>query len=246
MGRDAAALVPIEMNRDPIMSNMTDNLIMLLSTDWFLPYWGEIGISIDEVKKRGIQQGCREIVKYILSGSKDYYLRNISLKRKRKSVFRFRALLRKWEAEPEVSETYEEWANLFLGKLNASFTYWCSTIELVQDRVQEGGPNLNASIRAEVVKAWETSHMEVPGFPDICLKSESSWDAYTRTLLVSPKSLGTILNSVLGEHSFKSFWTNLRQRLTPEQVQELLAWYRAMTVNKFHEDRPDLVPSYME
>jgi hypothetical protein len=131
-------------------------------------------------------------------------------------------------------------------KLNQSFTYWCRTIELVQDRVQESGPNLNASIRVEVVKAWEASHMEVPGFPDICLKSESSWDAYTRTLLVSPKSLGTILNSVLGEHSFKSFWTHLRQRLTPEQVQELLAWYRAMTVNKFHEDRPDLVPSYME
>jgi len=234
------------MNREAFVSNMTDSLIMLLSTDWFLPYWAEIGINIDEAKKVSVQLGCREIVAQILGGCSDYYRSNISPDRKRETTSLFLLLLRKSNTEPEMLETHNEWAKSSLGKVNPSAMYWGHTIALVQGRVQESGLTLAAPIKAEVVKIWEECQMNEPGFPDICQKSESTWDVHINTLLTSPKRLGSILNSMLRERSFRSFWNHLGEHLTPQQLQELAAWYRAMTVNKLHEDRPDLVPSYME
>jgi hypothetical protein len=226
--------------------NLTDYPIMLLSTDWFLPYWAELGIHLDDhPKKVRIQQGCREILDQILSGYKSYYRRQDSSDRKCEAASRFLTLLRDCHAEMEMSEANEEWANLSHQKLYPAFNYWSHTIDLVQGRVQESGLALSAPIKGEVVKAWEQCHMDEPGFPDICWKSKSPWDTYTQTLLTNPKTLANILNSVLRERNFKAFWIHLRQRLTREQVEDLLSWYRAMTVNKLHEDRPDLVPSYM-
>jgi hypothetical protein len=226
--------------------NLTDYLIMLLSTDWFLPYWAEIGIHIaDQSKKARIQQGCRGILDRILSGSKDYYKRQDSPDLKAETASAFLALQRACNVETEMSEASEEWATLSHQKLYPAFTYWSHTIDLVQGQVQESGLTLSASIKEEVVKAWEKCHMHEPGFPDICRKSESAWDAYTRTLLTSPKTLANILNSVLRERSFRAFWNQLRQHLAPQQVEELTAWYRAMTKTKLHADRPDLIPSYI-
>lgn len=234
------------MNREVTMSNMTDTLIMLLSTDWFLPYWAEIGINIDEAKKVSVQLGCREIVAQILGGCSDYYRSNISPDRQQETASLFLVLLHKLNSEPEVLETHKEWAEMPKVRLNTSFMYWNHTVALAQGRVQESGLTLSASIKAEVAKALEEYQMDEPGFPDICQKSESTWDVYINTLLTSPKRLGSILNSMLRERSFRSFWNHLGEHLTPQQLQELAAWYRAMTVNKLHEDRPDLVPSYME
>jgi len=36
---------------------MVDKLIMLLSTDWFRPYWSSIGIEVNEAIKTSIQAG---------------------------------------------------------------------------------------------------------------------------------------------------------------------------------------------
>ena len=225
---------------------MTDYLIMLLSTDWFLPYWAEIGVNLAEVRQIGIQQGCREIVKQMLSGCQDFYRSNVSPERKQETDARFLTLLRKWDAESEVSEAQEKWANLSREKLNPAFMCTSHTIELVRQNRQEGGPDLDSTIRAEVVKLWEELHMNPPRFPDICLESKSDWDVYTRSLLTNPQTLANILNSVLRDRNFREFWTHLHHRLTPQQLKELGSWYRAMNINKFHEDRPGLIPSYME
>ncbi|HWB32941.1 MAG TPA: hypothetical protein VG714_07200 [Acidobacteriaceae bacterium] len=226
--------------------NLTDYLIMLLSTDWFLPYWAEIGIHVeDQAKKVRIQRGCRGIVDQMLSGSKDYYQRQDSPDRKRETASEFLTLLRDCDAETEVSEASEEWSNLSHEKLYPAFMYWGHTIDLIQGRVQERGLPLSPSIKEEVVKAWEACQMAEPDFPEICLNSKSTWDTYTQTLLTNAKTLANILNSVLRERNFRAFWTHLRQQLTPHQLNELASWYRAMTVNKLHEDRSDVIPSYI-
>jgi hypothetical protein len=226
--------------------NLTDYLIMLLSTDWFLPYWAEIGIHIEDQSKRfRVQQGCRGILDQILAGSKNYYERQDSPDRKRETASEILTLLRDCNAEAEMSEANEEWANLSHEKLLPSFTCWGHTIDLSQGRIQESGVSLSAPIKENVVKTWEECQMNEPSFPDICLKSKSTWDTYTQTLLTSPKTLANILDSVLLERKFRSFWARLGQLLTRQQLQELAAWYRAMTRATLHTDRPDLIPTYM-
>jgi hypothetical protein len=89
-----------------------DYFMMLLSTDWFLPYWPEIGIDIAEAKRVGLQQGCREIADQILGGANNYFLADFSEERRQETHSMFLALLRRWNAEPEMRATWNEWTNL--------------------------------------------------------------------------------------------------------------------------------------
>jgi hypothetical protein len=91
---------------------MTDYLIILLSADWFLPYWEDIGIDIAEIKKIDIQQGCREIVDEMLDGAETVFMGDCSEDRMRKTASSFLALLRRLDAELEVSATWTEWAGM--------------------------------------------------------------------------------------------------------------------------------------
>jgi hypothetical protein len=56
---------------------MVDRVVMLLSTDWFLPYWYLIGIDASE-PKLCVQKGCRQIVHEVMNGATNYYHTNFS------------------------------------------------------------------------------------------------------------------------------------------------------------------------
>ena len=226
-------------------SIMTDYLIMLLSTDWFLPYWTEIGIDIAEEKRIGIQQGCREILEEILGGADSLYLANLSKERKEATKSKFIALLRRCEAEPELSATRKEWENLSHRELTAVFL--CAEFNRDIPSADGSGvaPYLEFPIRAEVVKAWEAHALKASVFRDICLSSKTEWDIRTQKMLVSPKTLVNQLWRVLLDHRLQAFWADLRARLTPQQLQQLASWYRAMIKITSKDDRP-VLPSYME
>ncbi len=226
-------------------SNMTEYLVLLLSTDWFLPYWTEIGIDIDEGKKAGIQQGCRQIIDQIAAGDNSTFVRSFSGHHRQEAESKFLTLLRRWEAEPEVSATFREWENLSHRELTAVVE--CATLNAEVPSADGSGnvPYLEFAIRAEVVKAWETHSLKASVFRDICLSSKTAWDLRTQKLLTSPRTLVNQLWRVLLDHRFRAFWTDLQKRLTSQQRQELVSWYRAMVKAKAHDDRPDLIPSYI-
>jgi hypothetical protein len=225
---------------------MIDELIMLLSTDWFLPYWAEIGIDIAEAKKVGIKQGCREIVDQLLGGADDYCLSDFSEARKLETDSRFLALLRLWDAQPEVSATLKEWANLSHQELNAVFAcYWINSNLSSVDSTGSAS-SLEFHIRAEVVKAWELYTLAASNFGDICLRSRTKWDIRTRHFLSSPKALANQLWRVLLDRRLRAFWVNLRERLTPQQIQELVSWYREMFRSTWPGERPDPIPPYIK
>jgi hypothetical protein len=61
---------------------MVDKVVMLLSTDWFLPYWSVVGIEATE-QKLCVQEGCRQIVHEMVNGATEYYHVNFSDERLR-------------------------------------------------------------------------------------------------------------------------------------------------------------------
>lgn len=225
--------------------DMTDDLIMLLSTDWFLPYWAEIQINMAEDKKIGIQQGCREIVTQILGGAENLSLSDFSEERKRETRSKFLALLRAWNAEKEMSTTYQEWATLSHQELNAAWTCAYLNRKLSSGDVPTGIPDLGHQLRAEVLKAWEKYALKSSLYRDTCLNSSTEWDVQTRTALGRPGSLASQLQRVLLDHRLREFWEHLRQVLTESQVRELVSWYEAMVKSMSHDDRPDLIPPYI-
>jgi hypothetical protein len=227
------------------LRNLSDYLIILLSTDWFMPYWTEIGINIDEAMKTGIEQGSREIVKQIMNGADDYYRIDLSPRRRLETENEFVALLRRLDAETEVTETLEEWSNLSHEKLSSLTWYLNPTLILVKGKYMEGKPDLDISIQAVIINTSEKYDWDPSRYCDICKGSKSEWDIYTHGLMDNPEMLGIILWKVLMSHQFRAFWADIRQQLTTTKLEELKSWYRAMTMNLLHDERPDLIPPYI-
>lgn len=224
---------------------MTDALIMLLSTDWFLPYWAEIGINLSEKKKSCVQQGCRKIVAQILGDNESKFMSDFSDERMQETETRFLALLQNCNAESELSETRREWANLPNQELNAAWNCARSNSQIRSGALLENGPVLDAPIRSEVAKIWDEYDVEAYAFRDVSLHSKTDWDLYSQIAWGGPTVLVGQLQSVLQYRRLRESWNQLRQRLTDQQLDQLVSWYRAMVEFRLHEDRPDLIPSFM-
>jgi hypothetical protein len=225
---------------------MTDYLILLLSTDWFLPYWTEVGIDIPQDKRIGVQQGCREIINEMLGGLDKFDLVDFSDNRRRVTESRFPALLSRWNVELEVSMTWKEWANLTHKELTAVVLCARLNSQVASADVAGIAPHLEFTIRAEVVKTWEEHALKADVFQDVCLSSKTAWDIRTQKLLVSSKTLVNQLWRVLLNRRLRAFWADLRERLTPSQFQELISWYRAMINASTNQDGTVLLPAYVE
>ena len=224
---------------------MTDYLIMLLSTDWFVPYWEEIGIRVAEEKKLGIQQGCRAIVDQIVDGVADFFATNHSNERKAATRAEFIAVVREWGADAEVLTTLEDWGSLSHNELNAIVE--CSHLNRAASRFEDSidSASLESDIRTEVRNVWAIYDLDPSIFRNECLASETTWDIRIQRLLSNPRVLVNHLWRFLLSRRLRAFWAELRTRLTSEQLERLLSWYRATTKSALHEDRPELIPSFM-
>jgi len=224
---------------------MLDPLIMLLSTDWFLPYWKEIGIDIIESKKPCIQKGCREIAARMLGSAQTRYVSDFSEARLRETESDFLELLQRCEAQPELFSTYKEWATLSGQEIKAASS--CSHLNLkITSGVAENDPGLNPLVRAKVVATWGAYYVEPYVFRDVSVRSGTDWDRYVRIIWRGPEVLPGQLRGVLLYWRLRAFWEHLRVSLTPRELHQLVTWYREMNKIICHEDRPDLIPSYME
>jgi hypothetical protein len=241
VGTDAAA----NLSSWKDTATMIDYLILLLTTDWFLPYWKEIGIDIPENEKSDIQRGCRHIIERILNGTGSFYFVSFSEERKRMTSNEFFALLQQWGVERDFQATFDEWAKMTPGELTAVFKCAMLNEEIPSADGSSDIPFLEFAIRAEVMKAWDIHSLKASVFRDICLNSNTNWDLRTQELLSSPRTLVNHLWRVLLDHRLRVFWIDLRKCLSSQQLQELVAWYRTVVKTKAHEDRPDLIPSYI-
>jgi hypothetical protein len=209
-----------------------DKLVLILSTDWFLPYWLEIGIDLTEDKKIAIQQGCREIVPQILGGSEDYFHSDHSSERKEETYSKFKALLRDLGADRDLSKIYLKWAALSHRELTASFSFAMTTRGLVYGPSDEESQNLNADTLTAIRETWTDSELNADACLVLCWKSMTCWDACTRNVLGSPTALSSTLKSIFRHDRFMAFSAQLRLRLTPEQREQLSLWYRETRNNR--------------
>jgi hypothetical protein len=225
---------------------MIDFLVLLLSTDWFLPHWHEIGINIVEAKRIGIQQGCREIVDRLLEGRDRLYLADHSEERRQDTASRFSALLRLLDAKAEVSSVLQEWATLSHEALSAAVLCSWLNRKVASAATPGNALHLEDATRVEVMRAWEPREVRADVFRDVCLKSTTPWDQRTQNIFENPRSLVNQLWSVLLDRRLRAFWVTIRERLTPQQLQEFVAWYRIEVANTSGTRRPMPLPSYIE
>jgi len=221
---------------------MVDKLIMLLSTDWFRPYWSSIGIEVNEATKTSIQQGCREIVKQIVSGAKSYYHISFTEERKNNTRAMFESSAKKSGADP-ILRAIEEWAKMSDEEMKAAWIYTSFTDDLLSHNIREGDPKLDHSIIAIMAKAQKKYDLASFEFLEKCESSDASWVQYTRELTPElPTALADTLAAVLTARRYETFWNAVRDKLTTAQREELIAWYRDMAKAR---SRRDLIPAYV-
>lgn len=229
----------------PDSINLTDYLILFLSSDWGIPYWPEIGANADPVQKIALQKGCRVLVVAMLDGAESYYHINFSPERRRKTEEDLRHLIKECNAEDQVLRVLEEWANLTHEKLNALTWYAHPTVMVVVDKQMHEMPRLDAHIREVLAEKWKTHGIEARVFPELAEGSESEWDAYLRSIFDPPDALGNLLWIVSLARRFERFWRDLCSELTASEIGELKLWYKAMMSNMLQDERPDLIPPYI-
>jgi hypothetical protein len=219
-----------------------DSLIMLLSSDWFLPFWGEIGIEFDDVSKNAIQEGCRAIVRRFMEDSGSYYEIDLREERWQETNSAFVDLLDTFGAAKLVAAL--DWHGSPPDDLSTGIMLWA----LTDDSLMSGGkgttPALNDAIRFQIADLSVSSAVDPDMFDEISMQSHSSWDRYLAGLFEeTPDALATKACFAVKQQRLRALWSRIRKRLSEQQKGDLLSWYRAMA--KARDIPVDVVPSYI-
>jgi hypothetical protein len=202
---------------------MVDQVVMLLSTDWFLPYWSVVGIDASE-QKVCVQKGCRQIVHEVMNGATNYYHINLSDERLQATRQSIRDLARKCrvgessemsledlvDSRPEREQFYKgAWLFRTLANHLANDDQLDPTTKLVLERTR----------RKHAV-------MDDIDFQQLCSRSNSAWDNYSRSLTPElPTSLADFLSVDLVA---SQLLTSVLAQLTQAQRDGLLSRFQSI------------------
>ena len=213
-----------------------DQIVMLLSTDWFFDYWGTIGLAISHQERRTIQEGCRNIVKQIMGSAKDYYLTVFSNTRLNQTRSMFNALL----GNVRLGEGAINRINLLTSaeadpRLDDGLRWLLTHIT---DLLLDESPlikqhELNPAIKQRLQNVCDQSGLfdsDTVDFEELCLDSRSEWDEYVKNLTPElPTTLSDYLEAeILRGDRFEIIWTTIQTEVSPTEQQELMSWYRAV------------------
>jgi hypothetical protein len=218
----------------PMNRGHLDELIMLLSTDWFAPYWFKIGLGADHKTKVCLQQRLREIVRQIISGVQQYWLVNFSNERLSNTRALLTAALRKCEASaPTVDRIAELVDGRECSKADESTRWLVISISDQMSQGSLGAASQPSSIAAhaleKLLRIANRQNQSERNFEELCLESESEWDGYIRSLTPDlPTKLADFLKTISTQDHFEQLWAVIHSDLSVEERHELLEWYRTV------------------
>ena len=222
--------------------NTSDQLIMLLSADWFFCYWPAIGISADERTRLFLAHGCRDIVRQIVFGVEEYWLTSFSKGRIQQTQSSFHNLL---SASGLQQSTLNKIDLLLSGRTESNLdekTAWLlgSIAEmLAADSLGTQAEHLAPHIKATVIEAWKRNNASSVDFESLSLKSDSGWDQYLRTLMPDlPTYLADYASSVVAGQSLDALWNVITANLGSRQTEQLIDWFASVSQNLTGEKIP--------
>ena len=222
---------------------IVDKLVMLLSVDWFGPYWSSIGIEAEDSTKSVVRQACRDIVHGILAGVDSYYLISFSAERQKITRSQLESLARE-RGVPDLLAVIKVWTSTSDEDVKAAWIYSGLTDDLTSGDIRPGDPKLDP-VTADLVARFRTSYQQSSlEFVQISELSRTAWDKYIRNLTPEqPSALADDLAAMLRARSFEAFWKSLKLSLSPVQLNQLIVWYREMARSR---QRREIAPPYVQ
>jgi hypothetical protein len=208
-----------------------DAVVMLLSTDWFLPFWSRVGLNVPPIEGVKVQEACRITVRHIISGApadaQEYWLTDFTPERLAKS----RTLLINGLLEREVPAGVVSAVERFLRGENPTIdgpTQWL-VVRLTEQLISGESSvrlDLPAAAQQALKEAWSRCQEVDLEWDELCRQSRSSWDAYTRSLTPDlPLWLAYSASDFANQPEFGCLWEFVQTALSNEERKQLLRWY---------------------
>jgi hypothetical protein len=204
-----------------------DYFVMLLSTDWFLPFWAELEFDADDSTKNEIRDGCRAIVMKFIGDAEDYYDISFSVKRRQETRSAFFELLEKAGAINSLAAAFEDWVRDTPGGHWSGIMLNTFTRDLPNADLTNPSMELDPLTCAGLVQLAGQNELNLAELRRISAESSTDWDKYLRGLFAEqPNVLSDYLDPFVEERRLRALWDRLSQRLTLKQRQDLILWYR--------------------
>jgi hypothetical protein len=175
-----------------------------------------------------LREGCREIVRQIMSTAKQYWGINFSVERVKESRVMLDALLKRCDLE-EANVNRIIAIISSVGSPIDDGTRWllvCMTEQLLN------GP-ITAPLDIAITEGLrrvrdEWINLDEIDFTERCLNSVSKWDQYLRNTTPDlPAMLADYVSAIASNSKFELLWGFINVNLTAKQRYELLGWYRS-------------------
>lgn len=208
------------------MEKRVDQLVMLLSTDWFFPYWPVIGLWVELPSRQRLQQQCRRITAQFMAGEDQYWWVSASAGRLQQTRD---ALQTAVVAESLPAGTLLHWPELLAGKTRMlnSYSNWltCATEALFDQGVSQ--LSLCPEDACMLEHALLNYGAQRVDFEQLAISSSTLWDDKIRR---QTADLPTHLTDYFGFQDdaqgwFASFWLQVQQSLSPDGVTQLQRCY---------------------
>jgi len=228
------------------MKNL-DRRLLLLSGDWFIPYWGLIPIDAPIAERKRIQHVAQDAVRHIVGNATTYWTVDFSPVRQENTARFFMELVRKsrlgsgshqvleWVLEREIAGNDDSPTLWLFESLTESWISGSLAIQGADQRVYDQFISL--------AKQWYGTG------PNIDLEEElatstTEWDIYLRRLTPDiPTYLSDFARTqVEVPTNFKGFWISLQRLINEEDRLTIVSWYvggaRELVDPDFHVQIP--------
>ncbi len=212
-----------------------DKLLLLLSTDWFAPYWSSIGLYVAQDKKGETQRLLREEVRRSFLG-RTYWRAAFDAPRIESTSG---ALLAAFEGTAGDATKQTLLALVGRGQLvqeSARETWLLST--MTEMLVDSGDESLSAELIDAIRAAWNLSQIGSMNWREICEGSSTEWDQSVRSLTPDlPCWLADFVATEIKDmDQFGMFWSELHRLATESMIDGLKGWYKATALVLTGED----------
>ena len=230
------------------MNPIADKIAMLLSTDWFLDQWNEMGMISDSNARIAMQAKCREIVEQIFEGATDYWQVSFEDVRIRSTQSLLLAATRECKLEACDVELLMRIVNQTPAEVDEANSI--SLLESLTQLLLSGGGDEEAALPGGLVVSIEKSFsyptMERADIVVRCLNSDTDWDKKIRGLTPDlPDLLGDFFLSLYKQmHHFRQYWVAVVEKISTEERLLLLEWYRVAALKLTGRDLH--MPQWME
>jgi hypothetical protein len=228
------------------MPRSADQLIMLLSTDWFSPHWAAAGLTIEPRGKAGLQQDCRAMVRDFVGSAPEYWLVSFAEARINETNQKFMAALQRQNLDQATIDRISDIVIRLSEEDPESRSVWLLadlTRQLVAHKAKN--PTGHSEITERVLgDAWEMCEPKIPDLHEVCRQSATEWDRYIAGLTPDlPTMLADYAAAIFLRNRLLCYWRILEKTLSAAEKSALIRWYvleaARITV------RPLLIPNWM-